>query len=191
MSSPKPASEPPKPAPKPIELPKPVELPKGIEAQVSQPAPAQAPKAAEPAKPAPAPALPPLPEIPAGIGKDQVRRVAILYSADCAREKDTFVGFLDQSAQTISKKPLFLRKVLIEEISASTEPKAMLDRLKAVGAVAALAVIEGMPESKARDLGEMLTSSGIMFRSIPLSEIQKRSLAVDLIVDMMLLSPET
>jgi len=117
--------------------------------------------------------------------------VAFLYAPQWAQEKDVLIAFLDQVAATLSKKPLYLRNVLVQEVGADLEAKALADKLRGVRAVAVLAVLEGLPEAKLRELAEAFSEAGVMFRSVPPSEAQKKSLAVDIIVDAMLLPPET
>lgn len=139
--------------------------------------------------PAPAPAAAPV-DIPANIPKEQIRRVAVLFAPNLRAQKDIFISFLDQSALAISKKPLYLRKVVIEEVKPAGDAKALLEKMFMAHAVTALCIVEGLGEAKIRELNETITAGGILFRIVSPGDIQKRSMAVDLIVDMLLLSPE-
>jgi hypothetical protein len=184
-----------------------------------EPAPAPAPVAAPPApKPAPAPAPAPLPvaapratapaagarpsstlkapdpipevPVPEKLAKDQIRRVAFIYIERYTQERDAFAKALDNAANTIAKKPLFLRTVLFQAVSQEDSPAEVLARIKEVRAVAALAILEGMSEAWVKEYGDILGASDVMFRLVAPSETQKRSVAVDIIVDMMLLGHE-
>ncbi|MBI3553984.1 MAG: hypothetical protein HY077_15925 [Elusimicrobia bacterium] len=162
----------------------------------SNPTPTAAPPKAVPASPAaPAPAAaPPLPggdDIPDKTPKEQIRRVAFLYTAEHAAKKDVLAKFMASSAQTISKKPLYLRRVLFEEVGANSDGKGILGRVESLKAVAVLGILEGLPESKTRELTEVFSGAGILFRAVGPDEVQKRSIAVDIIVDMMLLNAES
>lgn len=173
---------------------------------VAKPAPAPAPLPAAPTipltpKPAPAPAaakwtpLPPADpitpvELPDKIVKNQIRRVAFLYMARYAEERNHFSKTLNQAAQAISKKPLFLRSVLFQPVAADTSVAEVLAKLKELQAVAALALFEGMDEGRLKEYTEAMAGADIMFRVVAPTDVQKRSVAVDIIVDMMLLSHE-
>ncbi len=185
------------PKPKPVLSTRPpLELPSAAIPVPPQAAAAAAPAPKPAAVPAPAPAAPPAAgapaasEIPANAPKDQVRRLAVFFTAGRRKECDDFLAFLDQSARTISKKPLFLRRVLREELSAGADVAILLTKLRGAAAVAAVGVLDELPEAKVRDLEDTLCAAGILFRAVAASEVQKRSVAVDLIVDMLLLSPE-
>lgn len=160
----------------------------------------------EPAPEPPAPSRPPAPPpvaalpaaepladvaVPEKAGKDQIRRVAFIYLARYAQERDAFGKALDQAAATISKKPLFLKTVLLQPVALEHSPADVLARLQETGAVAALALLEGMPEGRLKEYGEVLSAGGVMFRLVAPGEAQKRSLAVDIVVDMMLLPHES
>lgn len=196
------AVEPPKPveAPKPVELPKPAEPPKAV-VPPPPPPPAEPPKPVEVSKPAAAQAeaakpssVPPPPapqgEVPANAAKEQIRRVAYVYTAQCAEARATFASFLSQAARTISKKPLYLRQVLVLELGPSTDPLAVFEKARESKAVAILAVADGWPAAKTDALSEACSRGGLMFMAVPSSEVQKKSTAVDVIVDMMLLAGE-
>ncbi|MEK7390090.1 MAG: hypothetical protein AAB036_10375 [Elusimicrobiota bacterium] len=129
-------------------------------------------------------------ELPAGTPKDQIRRVAYAYTQACLETKNGFTVFLSQAARTISKRPLFLRAVLSQEVSANTDPVAVVEKARAAKAVAILAVVEDWPAVKVEELSEMCARTGLLFRSVAPADAQKKSTAVDIIVDMMLLPGE-
>ncbi|MDE2511503.1 MAG: hypothetical protein KGL74_10295 [Elusimicrobia bacterium] len=204
------------PAPKKIETPKPVDPPKPMASDskppleipmgVASPPPAapaskpvEAPKPVEPPKaappPAPAPAAAPAPvanleDIPAGAAKDQIRRVAFVHTFACAEARAAFAAFLSQAARTISKKPLYLRQVLSLEVDGVSDPNAIFEKARAAKAVAVLAVVEGWPSAKVDALEEACSRGGLQFRAVSPGDVQKKSTAVDVIVDMMLLPGE-
>lgn len=199
--APRKATPPPKPADKPLasQAHAPLEIPLESSAEpvvkpvaaVMQP-PVKAPPPAVAAAPAAAEAPAPISNaIPEKVPKDQIRRVAIVHLARLAPQRELFVNFLDQSALTISKKPIYLRKVHSEVLELHCDAKAIVGRAKAAQAVALLALIEGLPEAEIQSLSEACDAAGISFRNVDLGGIQKRSLAVDIMVDMMLLPGES
>lgn len=193
LSMPAPAA-PPKPAaaPPPAPAPKPVEPPKSAPPP-PPPKPAPSPAAAGAASTGPGlgPAAPlgdePLPD---KTPKGQIRRVAYLYLDKFEKERDAFAAFLMTTAQTVSKKPLFLRKVLFQPVGDQTDVTALTGRILETKAVAVMGILDGLSEAKLKDVTEAMSNAGLMFRLIPPAEVQKRAVAVDIIVDMMLLSPE-
>lgn len=136
------------------------------------------------------PAAAEIEELPADAPKDQIRRVAYVHTFACAEAQKGLVAFLSSAARTISKKPLFLRAVLSHEVGNSSDPNAILEKAKQVKAVAILAVIEGWPPAKTDELSEACSRAGLLFRLVASADAQKKSTAVDIIVDMMLLSGE-
>jgi hypothetical protein len=188
---PKPAAAPPPPPPAPAPAPKAVEPPKP--APVPAPAPPPAKPAAAPVSAAPGlrPAAP-LGEdgLPDKTPKAQIRRVAYLYLDKFDKERDLFAAFLMTTAQTVSKKPLFLRKVLFQPVGNETDVTALTARVMETKAVAVMGIVDGLSEAKLKDVTDALGNAGLMFRVIPPGEVQKRAVAVDIIVDMMLLSSE-
>ncbi|OGR87927.1 MAG: hypothetical protein A3J74_08960 [Elusimicrobia bacterium RIFCSPHIGHO2_02_FULL_57_9] len=116
--------------------------------------------------------------------------MAILFSAGYRQKKDDLIGFLDQSALTISKKPLYLRKVFFEEIKSDSDAKELVAKILSAHAVVALGILEGFFDGKIRELQEAMNAGGLLFRVISPMDIQKRSMAVDILVDMLLLNPE-
>lgn len=204
---PKPAAPPPPPPAPKIELSAPSIAP-------PPPPPAAAPKPVEPPKPAAAPApaaakpaAAPVPAAASGPGlkpaaalsedafpdktpKSQIRRVAYIYLDKFEKERDVFAAFLMTTAQTVSKKPLFLRKVLFQPVGDQTDVTALSGRIMETKAVSVMGLVEGMSEAKLKDITDALGNAGLMFRVVPPAEVQKRAVAVDIIVDMMLLSPE-
>lgn len=175
--------EPEKPVPKPVI---PLELPPAVAAP-------------SPIVPAPSSIMPDpsldavstkIEELPADTPKDHIRRVAYIYTAACSEAKTTFAAFLSKSARTISKRPLFLREVLSHEIGAVSDPNSVLQKAQQAKAVAILAVIEDWPSVKVQELSEACARANLLFRAVAPAETQKKSTAVDIIVDMMLLSGE-
>lgn len=161
--------------------------------------PAAPPKPAEtpapPTAPAPAPAAP-LPvgddseAVPATAPKEQVRRVAYAYTLACRDARERFELFLGQSARTISKKPLYLRPVLTVEVGPASDAAAIAEKARQARAVAVLAVVEGWPAAKVDALSDACSRGGLMFRSVASTDVQRKSTAVDVLVDMMLLPGE-
>jgi hypothetical protein len=133
--------------------------------------------------------LPDIP-VPEGIGKDQVRRVAFLYLGKFKAERDAMATLLEQTAQTMLKKPLFIRRVLYQAITEDSEIKEVLARVIQSKAVAALGIVEGLSETKLRELGAALPGESVLFRSVTPLDAGKKSVSIDIVVDMMMLPSE-
>jgi hypothetical protein len=129
-------------------------------------------------------------KIPDHASKDQIRRLAVVYTRSYAQRKDVFINFLDKAGETLSKKPLYFRKVFSQEIGEEGDLKILAEQIKAARAVAVLALLDGMTETRIAEIAEAITVAGLMFRAIPTADIQKKSLALDLLVDLMLLAHE-
>jgi len=151
------------------------------------PAPAPAPTAAAPAEPADA-SKPG--EFDPKTPKEQIRRVAYAYTAPSAEVKLAFAAFLSQAARTISKKPLFLREVMAIEVGAASDANAVVQKALQAKAASVLAVVEGWPLAKIDELSDACARANLLFRSVASADAQKKSTAVDIIVDMMLLPGE-
>lgn len=172
-------------------------------APVPEPPAKAAPKpveAAKPAEPAPAAAVPVVPtgpsapvkpaELAADTPKEQIRRVCYVHTKECEEVKMGFAAFLRQAAGTIPKKPLFLREVLAIEVGASSDANAVVQKALQAKAAAVLAVVEGWPSAKVDELSEACSRANLLFRAVASADAQKKSTAVDIIVDMMLLPGE-
>ena len=194
--------EPPKPEPAkplasqakpPLEIPPSAPTPAPASAEplklAEMPKPSAAVKSAEPPQPA-APAVSAAEDIPSSAPKSSIRRVAYVYTLACDEARASFAAYLSQAARTISKKPLYLRQVMALELNAGSDPLAAFEKAREAKAVAVLAVAEGWPPAKINALSEACARGGLLFLSIPPGDVQKKSTAVDVIVDMMLLSGE-
>lgn len=130
-------------------------------------------------------------DIPEGTAKSQIRRVVLLYSPGLDAEKDSFSSFLAEVALGVGKKPVYLRKVIIRELAADADMKALAEEAVREQAVAVLAVLKGLPGPKLQELEEALSAANISLRAAEPEEVQKRSLAVDIIVDIMMSPSES
>ena len=117
--------------------------------------------------------------------------MAYIHTFSCAEAKAGFSVFLSHAARTISKKPIFLREVISLEVSNSSDPNAVFEKVRQAKAVALLAVTEGWPQAKVEELSEVCTRGAILFRAVSPGDVQKKATAVDVIVDMMLLPGES
>ena len=124
------------------------------------------------------------------VPKDQIRRVGVVYTPNYVKEKGQFLSSLEKAGETVSKKQLYLRKVSETIVEPTINARLFAEKMKSLGVVAVVGVLEGFPEPKARELAEALDEGGLMFRVVAAADVQKRSLAVDIIVDMMLLGHE-
>jgi hypothetical protein len=179
------------------EPPKPAAPPKPAPVAPAQP-PTQPPKAVEPPKPA-APPVPAGPTtatpsegfkeeaIPPKTPPEQVRRIAFLYSPQQANKIASFTRFIGEVALKVSKKPIYLHKTLVAQIAPGVKPDELIKQVKGTGAVGVLALVEGLPDNLIRDIEEAFNNEEFFFRQVPPTDTAKRSAAVDLVVDMMLL----
>ena len=85
---------------------------------------------------------------------------------------------------------MYLRQVMTLEVDGVSDPNAIFDKARTVKAVAVLAVVDGWPPAKVDALEEACSRGGILFRAVAPADVQKKSTAVDVIVDMMLLPGE-
>jgi hypothetical protein len=129
-------------------------------------------------------------DIPANTPKDQIRRIAYIYTFACQDARVACATFLSQAARTISKKPIYLRQVTALEVTSASDPEAVYQKARQANATAVLAIVEGWPQAKLDALSEACARGGLLFRSIPPGDVQKKSTAVDVIVDLMLLQGE-
>jgi hypothetical protein len=129
--------------------------------------------------------------MPENVGKDQIRRVAVLYLRKFEAERDAFLKLLQQSAETIPKKPLFLRIVLFQALTDASEAKELIARVTQAKAVAVLGFTEGLPAAKQRELNTAFSKPGRMFRALAAADAGKKSVTIDIIVELMLLPPES
>jgi hypothetical protein len=93
-------------------------------------------------------------------------------------------------AKTVSKKPLYLREVMSAEVAGASDPDALYEEAARLKVVAVLAIVEGWPPQRVDAMAEACSRAGILFRSVSPGDVQKKSAAVDIIVDMMLLPGE-
>ena len=129
--------------------------------------------------------------IPPTTPKDQIRRVAFVYTPKGVQGQSLLVEFLCQAARTIAKKPLFLRQALNLEVTPQSDPEAIFHKAREARAVSVLAIVDDWPPAKIEALSDACARGGLMFRSVPSADVQKKSTAVDVIVDMMLLPGES
>jgi len=118
---------------------------------------------------------------------EQIRAMAIYYSAGEKKAFDDFVTFFSDMAQKVSKKPLYVDVVMASEWSSGLDAKTALDKAKAAGAVAVLCLFNPSDlEAAGGDLEQAASKQDYFLRVVPLADAMKRSAAVDLVVDLML-----
>ncbi|MBI4386638.1 MAG: hypothetical protein HY551_04595 [Elusimicrobia bacterium] len=164
-----------------------VKAPAPIISPISSPAPASKPPAS--------PSAPAFTEIPAaGLGepiadnvpKEQIRSLAFFYSVACRDKFPSFIQFIDSVALHLTKKPLYLRKVLVLEIPVDVEMARVVER---IGKSRVAAAVGFLSDINVREMEEAFSEAGIFFRSVRPEDIGKRSTALDLLVDVTLLAP--
>ena len=118
---------------------------------------------------------------------NQIRRVAVVHLARYGSERclgdDVGQGGGNDLRRCIAQGPH-------QVVTAGSDPRQVVERAKAAGAVSVLGLLEGLPEQNIRELMEAVAAAGLMFRGVATADVPKRSMAVDIIVDMMLLPHE-
>ena len=127
---------------------------------------------------------------PDKITKEQVRRVAFIYLVKFEAERDALAKILEQTAQTVPKKPLFMRRVLYQPITEEFGSAELLPRVQGAKAVVVIGIVEGISEARLREWTEALSGAGIRFWAVPPLEAGKKSVSIDIVVDAMLLPCE-
>ena len=125
------------------------------------------------------------------VPKDQIRRVVFLHAPQQREKLDVLEAFLEKSCLTISKQPLYMRKVFRQEFTTATDPHELSAKARALGVVAVIGVLQGLPERLVGELGQTLSNDGMLFRTVDPADVQKKFMVVDLVVDMLLLPHET
>jgi len=129
--------------------------------------------------------------IPEQVPKDQIRRVGLLCHPSKKGMLQDFVKFLDPFTRKALKKPIYLRRVLVEEISERSDAKAILERARQAGAVGLLAVVSGLTEARMREFEQEFAQGGLFYQEVPPGEALKGSFALDISMALSLLQPET
>lgn len=185
--APTPEAPPEAPLPEPIAAPSAeVAAPLAPPAPPAPPPPPDAPKI-EFSAPAPAPSDP---APPAPAASEQVRQLAFLFSRDNEAACRAFAAFLASVALKVSKKPLYIEPVLFLEVGGELTATAALERARASGAVAVIALLGGLRPAQRKDLEEVFERGQRFFRVVAAEDADKRPFAIDLVVDLMLLKAE-
>ncbi len=191
-----PASAPPPPtislpaaAPPPVQAKPAVQAPPLVQAPppVQEPPPVSVPTPATAATP-PA-AAPQASGVPENTPKDQIRRVGFLYAPEQKGNVEEFLKFIDSVALKVSKKPLYIERVMVSEFPEQGDPKLAFEQAKAGKAVGVVGVLASLPESRIREIEEVFSENGMFYRTVHPDDMLKRSTVVDLLVDLMLSSP--
>ncbi|MFA6030637.1 MAG: hypothetical protein WC969_12340, partial [Elusimicrobiota bacterium] len=189
----------PAPAPAAAPAPAPAAAPAPAPVAAPSPAPTPAPAVPPPAAPAPAPAaagptgglrVVPVetpPDDPKKVPVAQIRRLAFLFGPGQEAKCAEFEKFLRNTALKLSKKPLHIRSALFAEVGEGAAPEAVLEAMKAAGAVGAVGVLSGLSDARVGELQEVCAKADFFFRSVPLDQTQKRTLAMDMMLELMLL----
>jgi len=121
------------------------------------------------------------------VPRDQVRRVGFFFSKGESKTFEQFLKFLEGIASTVSKKPLYLERAFLAEWTEGLDPASALQQAKSAGAVGVVCLFRDEDrDCVAADLEETFTRAGVLLRVVPVGDAQKRSTAVDVIVDLML-----
>ncbi|MBI5624549.1 MAG: hypothetical protein HY924_12290 [Elusimicrobia bacterium] len=158
---------------------------------------AAASKPQVPATPPPAAAPPAVTPPPAGgdeivdtvppdAPKSQIRRVGYLFAPQNKRELDTLMRGLDESIGSVSKKPLFTRKVLLAQIDESADVPAMVQKLNSLKAVLVVAVVPDPKAGKILEFSKACAGPKLKLVAILPADVQKAAVVRDLAVDVML-----
>ncbi|MBI4052072.1 MAG: hypothetical protein HY400_06165, partial [Elusimicrobia bacterium] len=125
----------------------------------------------------------------ASIPRDQLRKVAFLYHPSQKNLFQEFAKLLDQVAQKTSRKPLFLERVFEAEFVAEAFLDPFIQKAKNDQAVS-LILLGDYPESKVGEWETACGKMGLGLKWVTPGGAVKRSTAVDLVVDLMLMKQE-
>ena len=161
-----------------------------VEADAKDAASESAPAAEEIAAPAPAPSgdvqIDPEP-IPKKTPEGQIRRIAYIYSESQKASMEKLIEFLNSVAGTVSKKPLYLHKSVVAVIKPTTRPTDLLGHLKKTKTVGVIAILEGLSYDQAADIEGLCDDEDISYRKFSPDEVGKRTSAIELLLELMLL----
>ncbi|MFH1725500.1 MAG: hypothetical protein ABII00_12895 [Elusimicrobiota bacterium] len=165
--------------------------PEGAQAKAPEPA-AAAPEPAAVAPAAPAKKGPrgvstdPEP-IPDKTPAEQIRRIAFLYDPGHETVYVKFSQFLSEVAAKVSKKPLYLHKAVVAGLTRAMDTQELLGHFKKTGAVGVFLLVEGVNKAQILDIEKTCEDEDIFFAQIAPEEVDKRTRAIDLVVDLMLM----
>ena len=153
-------------------------------------APPQAAAAPESAKPAAAVAgelqIDPEP-IPEKTPKDQIRRIAYLYSSSQREAIEKLIHFIGTVSGGVSKKPLYLHRSVVATVTPTTKAPALLEHLKKTNTAGVIAILEGLSEDQKRDLESLCDDEDIYFKNFTVGDIGSRTAAIEILLELMLL----
>ncbi|MBI5210491.1 MAG: hypothetical protein HY927_11025 [Elusimicrobia bacterium] len=183
-----PAAPPPGPSAPPAGLPATLELqlPERLRPSVPPPQPPPAP----PSKPAQEtqPALP-VEAIPKDAGEDQIRPIAVVATQDSAAEIADLLRYLQDIGSRISR-PIYLRVVCLHIVSAETIPATVALKVQGAEAVAAVAILKGLPDEKRAAIRAVLADKRFRFHLVESADIRNRSVLIDIMSDLLLVDPQ-
>jgi hypothetical protein len=171
-----------------------------VQAPAAKPAPQPAPVVQAPAaKPAPQPA-PAVQVVPKSIPvqqesedpkipKEQVRRLAFVFCSGQQAKCAELEKFLRSTALKLSKKPLHLRCVILLEIPEGCPVQAVLEAVQSAHAAGVVAVLSGLPEAKVHEFEEAFSQADCYFKAVSIDQVQKKTFAMDMMLEIMLLRP--
>lgn len=186
-----PPPPPPPPLPRPFAAHPPPPPPPPPPRPLASPPPPPPPPPAPPPAPAPAKAggLPAAP-IPSGTGKEQIRRVAVIYAAEWVAEVAAMMSYLQEIGLNVSK-PIYLLPSYVQHVDASCVPASIALKARLADAMAAFCLLKGLPEAKQEEVLQALRQKRMHVHLVDPESIRDRSVLVDLMTDMLVLDPTT
>ena len=94
------------------------------------------------------------------------------------------------AALGMGKKPVYLRKVLYETVTAETDIKKLGEKAIGLQAVAVLGLVEGVDGEKVSEWEKTLKEVGLVFRTAEVDDIKNHAALLDILIDLMLLTHE-
>ncbi len=166
--------------PKAVEPPKPVEPPKVVAA----PLPVAPPKAVEPATESGSGGA--ADDIPAEAAKSQIRRIAFVHLSAHAEAHNALLGYLSEVAAGVTKKPIYIRRVLIEALAADADIPALVARIKQGQAGGVIGILEGMPKERQLEFSKALAAVKIKLAVVSPKNVKVRTAVFDTAIEIML-----
>ncbi|MBI4054553.1 MAG: hypothetical protein HY402_00310 [Elusimicrobia bacterium] len=122
--------------------------------------------------------------------QEQVRRVAFFHPADLSEPFAQFLALLTEVSSRVSKKPISIEKVATFVFPGDLSAEAVSSRVGSLGAEALIGIFTDSTERESSELEAAVSERGILFRSFSAEAATRRSTVVDLVVDLLLLSPK-
>lgn len=159
------------------------------------PKPAAAPvlKAPEPAAPAPKPpAAPPLgtDSVPPDAAPEQIRKLALICTADAAEELAALVSYLQEIGREISQ-PIYLRTELVHTVDEQVQPGTIALKARLSESMAAVAIFKGFSPQRLEQIRKEFAKTRVHYHPIDADKIRERAMLIEIMTDLLLTDPRS